>query len=146
MASIAESFRSTPRSERRAPECSTQCGPAATPHVRASISIHAFLSALYELSFDQTHRRKRFLPETDTVDADRVALRLQEELYWMTAKHGSCFDITVHNLEDIVKSLFPEKERGGSRFHSLRCAVIGLGGNGIPLHSIRAPAVSNPSV
>jgi|SRR5580704_12657292 len=97
MASIAESFRSTPRSERRAPECSTQCGPAATPHVRASISIHAFLSALYELSFDQTHRRKRFLPETDTVNADRVALWLQEELYWMTAKHGSCFDITVHN-------------------------------------------------
>jgi hypothetical protein len=33
MASIADNFRSTCASERRAPECSTQRFPAATPHV-----------------------------------------------------------------------------------------------------------------
>jgi GGDEF domain-containing protein len=55
------------------------------------------------------------LPETDTLNAKRVAVRLQEELQDVRAKHGKVFDITVHNypehaqssheLEDIVKSL-----------------------------------------
>jgi len=60
------------------------------------------------------------LPETDTTNAKRVALRLQEELQAVRANHGLAFDITAHNypdhvkssheLEDIVKSLLPEKE------------------------------------
>lgn len=59
------------------------------------------------------------LPETDTLNAKRVAVRLQEELQAVRANHGTVFDITVHNcpehvksaheLEDIVKSLLPEK-------------------------------------
>jgi diguanylate cyclase with GGDEF domain len=60
------------------------------------------------------------LPETDTANAKRVAVRLQEELQAVRANHGLAFDITAHNypehvksaheLEDIVKSLLPEKE------------------------------------
>jgi len=60
------------------------------------------------------------LPETDVLNAKRVAVRLQEELQDVRAKHGKAFDITAHNypehvrseheLEDIVKSLLPEQE------------------------------------
>jgi len=60
------------------------------------------------------------LPETDTINANRIALRLQEELQPARAKYGTCFDLTAHNypahvhssheLEDIVKSLLPEQE------------------------------------
>jgi len=60
------------------------------------------------------------LPETDALNAKRVAVRLQEELQEVRAKYGKAFDITVHNypehvqsaheLEDIVKSLLPEQE------------------------------------
>jgi diguanylate cyclase with GGDEF domain len=60
------------------------------------------------------------LPETDTTNAKRVAVRLQEELQPVRANHGLAFDITAHNypehvkssheLEDIVKSLLPEKQ------------------------------------
>jgi len=58
------------------------------------------------------------LPETDTLNAKRVALRLQEELQAARAKYGFSFDLTAHNypgdvkssheLEDIVKSMLPE--------------------------------------
>ena len=60
------------------------------------------------------------LPETDTLNAKRVAVRLQEELQEVRARHGKVFDITVHNypehaqssheLEDIVKSLLPAQD------------------------------------
>jgi len=60
------------------------------------------------------------LPETDTLNAKRVAVRLQEELQAVRANHGAVFDISIHNcpehvksaheLEDIVKSLLPEKQ------------------------------------
>jgi GGDEF domain-containing protein len=60
------------------------------------------------------------LPETDTLNANRIAMRLQDELQSVKTKHGLSFDTTVHNypehvksaheLEDIVKSLLPEKE------------------------------------
>ncbi len=60
------------------------------------------------------------LPETDTLNAKRIALRLQEELQAVRARYGSTFDLTAHNypdhvkssheLEDIVKSMLPEKE------------------------------------
>src|SRR6266699_2381662 len=54
------------------------------------------------------------------VKAKRVAVRLQEELQTVRAKHSVSFDITAHNypehvksaheLEDIVKSLLPEQD------------------------------------
>jgi hypothetical protein len=60
------------------------------------------------------------LPETDTLNANRIAMRLQDELQSVKTKHGLSFDTTVHNypehvksaheLEDLVKSLLPEKE------------------------------------
>lgn len=60
------------------------------------------------------------LPETDALNAKRIAVRLQEELQEVRAKHGKTFDITAHNypqdaqsaheLEDIVKSLLPQQE------------------------------------
>ena len=60
------------------------------------------------------------LPETDVLNAKRVAIRLQEELQTVRAKHSVSFDITAHNypehvksaheLEDIVKSLLPEQD------------------------------------
>lgn len=60
------------------------------------------------------------LPETDALNAKRIAVRLQEELQEVRTKHGKAFDITAHNypqdaqsaheLEDIVKSLLPQQE------------------------------------
>lgn len=60
------------------------------------------------------------LPETDVLNAKRVAVRLQEELQTVRAKHNVSFDITAHNypehaksaheLEDIVKSLLPAQD------------------------------------
>lgn len=60
------------------------------------------------------------LPDTDTLNAKRIAARLQEELQTVRAKHGCSFDISVHNypehvkssheLEEIVKSQMSEKE------------------------------------
>jgi len=60
------------------------------------------------------------LPETDSLNAKRIAVRLQEELQSVRAKHGGTFDTSVHNypdnvqssheLEDIVKSMLPVKE------------------------------------
>jgi len=59
------------------------------------------------------------LPETDTLNAKRVAVRLQEELQNVRAHFNCSFDLTAHNypehvqsaheLEDIVKSMFPEE-------------------------------------
>jgi GGDEF domain-containing protein len=61
------------------------------------------------------------LPETDTLNAKRVAVRLQEEVQAVRAKHNLTLDISVHNfpehvqssheLEDIVKSQLPEKQK-----------------------------------
>jgi GGDEF domain-containing protein len=60
------------------------------------------------------------LPETDTLNGKRIAVRLQEELQSVRAKHGGSFDTSVHNypehvqssheLEDIVKSMLPVKD------------------------------------
>jgi GGDEF domain-containing protein len=60
------------------------------------------------------------LPETDVLNAKRIAVRLQEELQSVRAKHNLAFDITAHNypehvkssheLEDIVKSLLPAQD------------------------------------
>jgi GGDEF domain-containing protein len=61
------------------------------------------------------------LPETDVLNAKRIAVRLQEELQGVRAKHNLSFDITAHNypehvkssheLEDIVKSLLPAEDQ-----------------------------------
>jgi GGDEF domain-containing protein len=63
------------------------------------------------------------LPETDTLNAKRIAVRLQEELQSVRSKHGGTFETTVHNypddaqssheLEDIVKSVLPAKDEYG---------------------------------
>lgn len=60
------------------------------------------------------------LPETDALNAKRIAVRLQEELQDVRAKHGKAFDLTTYNypqdaqsaheLEDMVKSLLPQQE------------------------------------
>jgi GGDEF domain-containing protein len=60
------------------------------------------------------------LPETDSLNAKRIAVRLQEELQAVRSKHGGTFETSVHNypqdaqsaheLEDIVKSLLPVNE------------------------------------
>ena len=60
------------------------------------------------------------LPETDTLNAKRIALRLQEDLQDVRARSGCSFDLSAHNypddvkssheLEDIVKSMLPDKE------------------------------------
>ena len=60
------------------------------------------------------------LPETDALNAKRIAVRLQEELQDVRTKYGKAFEITAHNypqdaqsaheLEDIVKSLLPQQE------------------------------------
>ena len=60
------------------------------------------------------------LPGTDVLSAKRIAVRLQEELQEIRAKHNLAFDITAHNypehvnssheLEDIVKSLLPSQD------------------------------------
>ena len=60
------------------------------------------------------------LPETDTLNAKRIAVRFQEELQGVRAHYGSTFDLCAHNfpehvkseheLEDIVRSMLPEKE------------------------------------
>ncbi|MDP9339625.1 MAG: GGDEF domain-containing protein [Acidobacteriota bacterium] len=59
------------------------------------------------------------LPETDPANAQRVMLRLQEELQVVRAKFGGSYDIncynypeqvqSAHELEDIVRSLLPEQ-------------------------------------
>jgi hypothetical protein len=59
------------------------------------------------------------LPETDPLNAQRVALRLEEELQVVRAKFGSSYEIncynypehvqSAHELEDIVRSLLPEQ-------------------------------------
>ena len=64
------------------------------------------------------------LPETDALNAKRIAVRLQEELQDVRTKYGKAFDITAHNypqdaqsaheLEDIVKSLLPQQEEWDS--------------------------------
>ncbi len=63
------------------------------------------------------------LPETDTLSAKRMAFRLQEDLQPLRSRFGSTFDLSAHNypehvkssheLEDLVKSMFPEKESWG---------------------------------
>jgi GGDEF domain-containing protein len=63
------------------------------------------------------------LPETDSLNAKRIALRLNEELQGVRARHGSSFDLATHNyphqvkssheLEDIVKSMLPEEQGWG---------------------------------
>ena len=59
------------------------------------------------------------LPETDALNAKRVAVRLQEQLQSAVGGHGFAFDIKVfnypenaksaHELEGFVKSLLPEQ-------------------------------------
>jgi GGDEF domain-containing protein len=83
---------------------------ATSRRLRPSDSIYRLTTGLFAV----------VLPETDSLNAKRIAVRLQEELQNVRAKHGTAFDITVHNypehvksaheLEDIVKSLLPAQD------------------------------------
>lgn len=60
------------------------------------------------------------MPETDGLNAKRIAVRLQEELQSVRAKHGGAFEVSAlnypndvqsaHELEDLVKSQLPDAE------------------------------------
>lgn len=60
------------------------------------------------------------LPETDTLNAKRIAVRFQDELQGVRTHYGCSFDLSAHNypdnvkseheLQDIVKSLLPENQ------------------------------------
>ena len=62
------------------------------------------------------------LPETDSMNGKRVAVRLQEELQNTRMAFGVVFDLNVYNypedvvsaheMEDLVKSLLPEQQQG----------------------------------
>jgi GGDEF domain-containing protein len=83
---------------------------ALTRRLRATDSIYHLAPDVFAL----------VLPETDLLNAKRVAARLQDELHEVRTKYGKTFGITAHNypehakssheLEDIVKSLLPEEE------------------------------------
>ncbi len=92
----------------------SEAAKAISRKLRPTDSIYRLSSDLFVL----------VLPETDVLNAKRIAVRLQEELQEIRAKYGIAFDITVHNypehaksaheLEDIVKSLLPAKEEWAS--------------------------------
>lgn len=77
--------------------------------------------SIYRLSTDTF---ALVLPETDVLNAKRIAVRLQEELQGVRSKHKLAFDITAHNypehvkssheLEEIVKSLLPAQDEWAS--------------------------------
>jgi GGDEF domain-containing protein len=78
--------------------------------LRPADSLHRLSPALFGI----------VLPETDSMTAKKLAVRLQEELQAVRAAHGASFDLGVYNfpgdvqsaheLEDIVKSLLPEQQ------------------------------------
>jgi GGDEF domain-containing protein len=88
----------------------SEAGKALSKKLRPSDSIYHLSDDLFGI----------VLPETDTLNAKRISLRLQEELQPVRAKYGASFDLSAHNypehvkssheLEDIVKSMLPEKE------------------------------------
>jgi GGDEF domain-containing protein len=90
-------------------EAWSEAAKAMSRKLRPSDSIYRLSTDLFAL----------VLPDTDVLNAKRIAVRLQEELQEVRAKHGTAFDITVHNypehvkssheLEDIVKSLLPAR-------------------------------------
>ncbi len=107
------------------------------------------------------------LPGTDTLNAKRIAFRLQEELQDVRAKHGASFEITAHNcpehvssaheLEEIVKGLLPENEEwtvpvatetvGKSlvpRHHASACfkSAIRSSGSSSPMDTRTVPGVT----
>jgi len=99
--------RATPNDQKSA---LSDAAKAMSKRLRPSDSIYRLSDDLFGI----------VLPETDTLNAKRVAIRLQEELQGVRAKYGSTFDLSVHNypdhvkseheLEDIVRSMQPEKE------------------------------------
>jgi GGDEF domain-containing protein len=90
-------------------EAWSDAAKATSRRLRPSDSIYRLATGLFAV----------VLPETDSLNAKRIAVQLQEELQNVRAKHGTAFAITAHNypeqvksaheLEDIVKSLLPEQ-------------------------------------
>jgi diguanylate cyclase (GGDEF)-like protein len=92
----------------------SEAAKALTRKLRPSDSIYRLSPDLFAI----------VLPETDLVNAKRIAVRLQDGLQEVRSKHGKTFDITVHNypehvksareLEEIVKTLLPTEEEWGT--------------------------------
>ncbi len=82
------------------------------------------------------------LPETDVLNAKRVAVRLQESLQEVRAKYGTAFDITAHNypehvnsaheLEDIVKSLLPAQDEWAAPVSAEKAAAQKIPAEKVP--------------
>jgi len=92
----------------------SEAAKALTRKLRPSDSIYRLSPDLFAI----------VLPETDLPNAKRIAIRLQEGLQEVSAKHGKTFEITVHNypehvksareLEEIVKTLLPVEQEWSS--------------------------------
>ena len=92
-------------------EAASDAAKAMARKLRPTDSIHRLSPGLFGV----------IMPETDGLNAKRVAVRLQDELQTVRAKHGTNFEVSAHNypsdvrsaheLEDIVKSLLPEAEQ-----------------------------------
>ena len=95
-------------------EAWSDAAKAISRKLRPTDSVYRLSTDLYAL----------VLPGTDVLSAKRIAVRLQEELQEIRAKHNLAFDITAHNypehvnssheLEDIVKSLLPSQDEWGA--------------------------------
>ena len=91
------------------PACWGDAAKAMSKKLRPTDSIYRLSADLFGI----------VMPETDTENAQRVALRLQEGLQVVRAKYGGSYDIncynypeqvqSAHELEDIVRSLLPEE-------------------------------------
>ena len=103
----------------------TKLSPRATDNKSAALSDAAKALARRMRQTDSIYRLSDtlfgiVLPETDTLNAKRIAVRFQEELQGVRGHYGASFDLSAHNypdhvkseheLEDIVKSLLPESE------------------------------------
>jgi hypothetical protein len=88
-------------------EASGDAAKAISRKLRPTDSIYRLSDALFGL----------LLPETEMLNAKRIAIRLQEQLQSVVADHGFLFEIkvfnypeqakSVHELEGFVKSLLP---------------------------------------
>lgn len=93
-----------------ASEAASETAKAMARKLRPTDSIHRLSPELFGV----------VMPETDGLNAKRIAVRLQEELQAVRARHGGTFEVnalnypsdvrSAHEIEDIVKSQLPEPE------------------------------------
>jgi len=93
-----------------ASETASDAAKAMARKLRPTDSIHRLSEELFGV----------VMPETDGLNSKRIAVRLQEELQAVKAKHGGAFEVSAvnypndvssaHEMEDLVKSQLPEPE------------------------------------